>query len=73
MLYEVITVLAEGPVIAIHQSDEVLAGMDEWNTTQHGRSGLVELGAVEQRAPQIGLLGVDPGQVGLGEHRNNFV
>ena len=28
--------LAEGPVIAIHQSDEILAGMDEWNTRQHG-------------------------------------
>ena len=34
--------LAEGPVIAIHQDDEVLSGMDEWNTTQHTRSGLVE-------------------------------
>ncbi len=34
--------LAEGPVIAIHQSDEVLAGMDEWNTTHHTRSGLVD-------------------------------
>ena len=34
--------LAEGPVLAIHQSDEVLAGMDEWNTTQHGQSGLTE-------------------------------
>jgi len=34
-------VLAEGPVIAIHQSDEVLAKMDEWNTKQHGQSGLV--------------------------------
>lgn len=37
-----LNILAEGPVIAIHQSDEVLAGMDEWNTRQHGRSGLVE-------------------------------
>lgn len=35
-------VLAEGPVIAIHQDDAVLAGMDEWNTTQHGRSGLTD-------------------------------
>ncbi|MEQ9463024.1 MAG: oligoribonuclease [Haliea sp.] len=34
--------LAEGPVIAIHQSDAVLAGMDEWNTTHHTRSGLVD-------------------------------
>jgi oligoribonuclease len=32
--------LVEGPVFAIHQTDEVLAGMDEWNTTQHGKSGL---------------------------------
>jgi oligoribonuclease len=37
-----LVVLAEGPVIAIHQSDTVLAGMDEWNTTQHTGSGLVE-------------------------------
>ena len=35
-----LNILAEGPVIAIHQSDEVLAGMDEWNTKQHGKSGL---------------------------------
>lgn len=34
--------IAEGPVIAIHQSDEVLEAMDAWNTTQHGQSGLVE-------------------------------
>lgn len=37
-----LTVLAEGPVCAIHQSDEVLAGMDEWNTRQHATSGLTE-------------------------------
>jgi oligoribonuclease len=35
-------VLAEGPEIAVHQGDEVLAGMDQWNTDQHGASGLVE-------------------------------
>jgi oligoribonuclease len=34
--------LAEGPVIAIHHSDEVLARMDEWNTRQHGGSGLTQ-------------------------------
>ena len=34
--------LAEGPVIAVHQSDDCLAGMDEWNTTHHARSGLVD-------------------------------
>jgi len=37
-----LVVLAEGPVFAVHQSDETLAGMDAWNTRQHGESGLVE-------------------------------
>ncbi len=37
-----LVVLAEGPVFAIHQSNEVLAGMDEWNRKQHGSSGLVD-------------------------------
>ncbi len=37
-----LNILAEGPVYAIHQSDEVLAGMDEWNTNQHGKSGLTQ-------------------------------
>lgn len=37
-----LNVLAEGPVIAIHQSDEILAGMDEWNTRIHGQSGLTQ-------------------------------
>ena len=31
-----------GPVLAIHQSDETLAGMDAWNTGTHGKSGLTE-------------------------------
>ena len=34
--------LAEGPMLAIHQSDEIMGGMDEWNTNQHGKSGLTE-------------------------------
>src|SRR3954467_5589999 len=37
-----LTVLAEGPVFAIHQTDETLAAMDEWNTRQHGASGLTD-------------------------------
>ena len=36
-----LNVLAEGPVFAIHQKDMVLNAMDEWNTRQHGNSGLV--------------------------------
>jgi len=34
--------LAEGPVIAVHQDDATLAAMDEWNTTHHTHSGLVD-------------------------------
>jgi oligoribonuclease len=37
-----LVVLAEGPVLAIHQPDPVLAAMDEWNTRQHANSGLTE-------------------------------
>lgn len=32
----------EGPVLVIHQSDEVLDGMDTWNKGTHGRSGLID-------------------------------
>ena len=37
-----LNILAEGPVMAIHQSDDILAAMDEWNTQHHGDSGLIE-------------------------------
>jgi oligoribonuclease len=37
-----LNILAEGPVMAIHQSNTDLAAMDEWNTTQHGGSGLTQ-------------------------------
>ena len=37
-----LNILAEGPVLAIHQADQLLDGMDEWNTRQHGGSGLTE-------------------------------
>lgn len=36
-----LNIVADGPVMAIHQSDEALAGMDEWNQRQHGSSGLI--------------------------------
>ena len=36
-----LNVVDEGPSIAIHQSNELLDGMDEWNTNQHNHSGLV--------------------------------
>ncbi len=37
-----LNLIAEGPVFAVHQPEAILAGMDEWNTRQHGQSGLVE-------------------------------
>jgi len=37
-----LTILEEGPMLAIHQPDAVMAAMDEWNTRQHGGSGLTE-------------------------------
>ncbi|MCL2914383.1 oligoribonuclease [Shewanella corallii] len=39
---ENLNVLAQGPVIAVHQSDDVLAGMDDWNQKHHGESGLID-------------------------------
>lgn len=37
-----LNILGEGPVFAIHQSDETLDKMDAWNKGTHGRSGLIE-------------------------------
>lgn len=54
--------LAEGPLIAIHHSDEVLARMDEWNTRTHGASGLTQrvreskVGMAEAEAQTIAFL-----------------
>lgn len=61
--------LAEGPVLAIHQSRETMDGMDEWNTRQHGDSGLTarvlesDIGAAEAEAATLAFLGqwVDAG------------
>jgi oligoribonuclease len=55
-------VLAEGPVIAIHQDEARLAGMDEWNTRTHGGSGLTQrvreskVGMAEAEAQTIAFL-----------------
>jgi len=61
--------LGEGPVIAIHQSDEILAGMDDWNTRHHSSSGLVRRvresvrSAADAERETLGFLGmhVSPG------------
>lgn len=37
-----LNIIAEGPVLAIHQPDEILDAMDDWNRNQHTGSGLVE-------------------------------
>jgi oligoribonuclease len=36
-----LNVVAEAPVLVVHQPDEVLAAMDSWNTGVHNKSGLV--------------------------------
>lgn len=35
-------IVAEGPVLAVHQPEAVISAMDEWNTRTHGESGLIE-------------------------------
>jgi len=37
-----LNILAEGPVMAVHQSDAALTAMDNWNQQHHGQSGLIE-------------------------------
>jgi oligoribonuclease len=36
-----LAIIADGPVLAIHQPEDVLARMDDWNKRQHGSSGLL--------------------------------
>jgi oligoribonuclease len=46
-------VVAEGPVLVIRQGERVLQGMDSWNTSTHGRSGLtdkVRMSTVDEEA-----------------------
>jgi len=65
-----LNILAEGPVLAIHQSRAVLDGMDEWNRRQHGGSGLaqrvldstVDVAAAEQRTLKFLEVWVDAGR-----------
>ena len=37
-----LTVLAIAPVVVLHQPDSVLDGMDAWNKSTHGKSGLID-------------------------------
>ncbi len=57
-----LNIVATGPVIAVHQSDALLAGMDEWNTRTHGASGLTQrvrdsqISAAEAEAQTIAFI-----------------
>lgn len=63
-------ILAEGPVFAIHQPSEILAGMDDWNRRQHGNSGLtarvrastITAAEAEQRTLQFLSQWLQPGE-----------
>jgi len=37
-----LTVVAQAPVLVIHQSDALLEAMDKWNRSTHGKSGLID-------------------------------
>lgn len=54
-----LNVLAEGPVFAVHQTNEHLATMDDWNTTTHTASGLVErvkASPLDERAAELATI-----------------
>ena len=54
-----LTVRVEGPVLAIHQSDAVLDGMDAWNKGTHGKSGLIDrvrASTVDEAAAQAAVI-----------------
>jgi oligoribonuclease len=51
--------LAESPVFAIHQSEELINAMDNWNTKQHHSSGLIErvrASAITEEEAEVGML-----------------
>ena len=64
-----LNVLAEGPVLAVHQPEPILAAMDDWNRRTHGESGLVErvrlstttVGSAEDQTLAFLRQHVDPG------------
>ena len=68
-----LNIVAEGPVIALAQSEATLAAMDEWNTTHHTASGLVQrvrtegVGTVEAEAMTLAFIErhVEKGQAPL--------
>ena len=63
-----LNIVAEGPVIAVHQSEAVLERMDEWNRRTHGESGLIERvrtsrnSAADAEAQTLAFLGIHVGR-----------
>ena len=54
-----LNVIAEGPVLVVHQPDEVLSAMDSWNKGVHGKSGLIDkvkASALDEAAVEARLL-----------------
>ncbi len=54
-----LTVRVEGPVFAVHQTDAVLDGMDNWNKGTHGKSGLTErvrASTIDEAAAQAAVI-----------------
>ena len=54
-----LTIVAEGPNLVINQPKELIDGMDEWNTNQHGNSGLiksVQQSSISEQAAEIETL-----------------
>jgi len=54
-----VSVRIEGPVFAVHQSDAVLDGMDNWNRGTHGKSGLtarVRASAIDEAAAEMQVI-----------------
>lgn len=52
-------IVAEGPVLVVHQPDDVLAAMDSWNTGVHGKSGLIDkvkASALDEAAAEAQML-----------------
>ena len=61
--------LDEGPDLVVHQADEILDGMDEWNTTHHGDSGLTDLvrsSGLDEKAAEQQIRTICPGVTDAG-------
>ncbi len=65
-----LSVRAEGPVLAIHQSDALLDGMDNWNKGTHGKSGLIDrvrASSVDEAAAQAQVIAWLKAYIGKGK------